>query len=271
MISIPPSDPATAQSPSPSIKSSGYCRRCGREHSLGPGNTLHYCRQLMDLLTEHKTIDLFPIRSTSTRATLATDWLFGPARGKMFGVLECLQLDGTTTILRAFSGQYNGHWLVDGWVPPLFDVDIFTALNNTKEPRIKGLGKEIDGCPDHGAEWLNLRRERHRLSRQLMQDLHSLYQLNNFRGETACLGAAFLGKTGIPSGTGDCCAPKLLNFAAFHKLYPVGLSEFYWGSTNSSGTRQHGAFSAACREKCTPILGYMLCGLDEGVNSVQKK
>lgn len=182
----------------------------------------------------------------------------------MFGILECLGPDGTTTILRAFSGQYNGFWLVDGWVPPLFPVDEFMALSALVEPRIKALSRDIDGCRAHDEKWLNLRRERRRQSQQLMREMHGLYRLSNFRGETVGLDEAFYGeKSGMPTGTGDCCAPKLLNYAARNQLRPVGLTEFYWGRENPSGTRQHGTFSGSCREKCQPILGFMLCGLEE--------
>lgn len=215
----------------------------------------------MQLLADHGTIDLFSGGEFADPA-LTTDWLFGPARGKMFGVLECLDREGTTVFLHAFSGQYNGRWLVDGWVPPLFAVDDFLALNCTMEPRIKALGRKIDGCQEHDAAWSALRRQRRDLSRRLTQELHDLYRLTNFRGESTSLRAAYLGAAGIPTGTGDCCAPKLLNHAATRQLHPVGLSEFYWGRENPSATRQHGACSAACREKCQPLLGFMLCGLD---------
>lgn len=246
------------------IRSGGYCQRCGYDHWLGPGNTLAYCRQLMALLSNHATIDLFTISSASTQA-LSTDWLFGPARGKMFGILECVGANDTTTILRAFSGQYNGCWLANGWVPPLFDIDAFIALSRSVEPKIKALGIEIDACQDDRANWLSLRKERRLLSRLLMQDIKALYRVTNFRGETATISEVFLGKSGIPTGTGDCCAPKLLDFAARHHLRPVGLAEFYWGLENSSGTRQHGSLSEPCKEKCQPILGFMLCGLDAWV------
>jgi hypothetical protein len=243
-------------------KSGGYCRKCGREHWLGPGNTLAHCQQLMELFTDCGTIDLFSGSSLGAPA-LATDWLFGPARGKMFGILECVGPDGATTILRAFSGQYNGCWLADGWVPPLFAIDEFLALSQMVEPQIKALGLDIEVCKDHSEKWLALRKARRLLSQQLMEDFRALYQLTNFRGETANLSDVFLGETGIPTGTGDCCAPKLLNFAARHQLRPVGLTEFFWGRENHSGTRQHGTCTASCMEKCQPILGFMLCGLDE--------
>jgi hypothetical protein len=245
------------------IKSGGYCRRCGREHWLGTGNTLDHCQRLMDHFMNQGTIDLFAGRSPAL-PSLATDWLLGPARGKMFGILECVGPDGATTVLRAFSGQYNGLWLVDGWVPPLFPVDEFMAISAVVEPRIKALSLEIGCCGTRDDTWLQLRKERRRQSQELMKELHGLYRLTNFRGETAGLGEVFCGgKTGIPTGTGDCCAPKLLNYAARHQLRPVGLAEFYWGRENPSGTRQHGTFSGSCREKCRPILGFMLCGLEE--------
>ncbi len=244
------------------IRSGGYCRRCGQEHWLGPGNTLAHCQRLMELLADRGTIDLFSGRSPGTPA-LATDWLYGPARGKMFGVLECIRPDGTTTILRAFSGQYNGCWVASGWVPPLFDIAEFLALSEVVEPRIKALGAKIAACENGSEGWLAMRKERRLLSRQMMEDVHALYKLTNFRGETANLSEVFLGITGIPTGTGDCCAPKLLNFAARQGLRPVGLTEFYWGRENHSGTRQHASLSGCCKEKCRPILGFMLCGLDK--------
>lgn len=243
------------------IKSGGYCQRCGYAHWLGPGNTLAHCRQLMALLTERATIDLFSGPSLSAQA-LSTDWLFGPARGKMFGILECVGANGETTILRAFSGQYNGCWQVNGWVPPLFAVDAFVALSESVEPKIKALGMEIDACRNDRPKWLSLRKERRLLSRGLMDKLKALYRVTNFRGEEAAVGDVFLGQTGIPTGTGDCCAPKLLNFAARHHLRPVGLVEFYWGRENPSGTMRHGCLSEPCKHKCQPLLGFMLCGLD---------
>ncbi len=243
------------------LRTGGYCRKCGKEHWLGPGNTLQHCRKLMQGLTDRQTIDLFS-PAQKNAAELATVLLFGPARGKMFGVMECLQPDGTRIVIHAFSGQYNGLWVVDGWVPPLFVVSDFHALTVAVEKQIKRLGREIDLRRPHSGEWLALRKKRRLLSRSLMSDIHTLYTLNNFRGETATLAEAFIGDNGIPTGTGDCCAPKLLNLAARNKLRPVGISEFFWGKENRSGGRQHGVFSSSCAEKCQPILGFMLCGLD---------
>ena len=247
---------------SAAIKTGGFCKRCGREHWLGPANSLHHCQELMHQFDCLGTIDLFST-APGTGSALETAPLFGPARGKMFGVMECLKPDGTIIFLRAFSGQYNGVWLVDGWAPPLFDIDDFLAMTTVKEKQIKQLGAKIDQGVPHSSDWLAQKKERRQLSRRLMQDIHGLYRLSNFRGETTTLAEAFTGKNGIPTGTGDCCAPKLLNFAAKNDLHPLGISEFFWGRENKSGQHQHGSFTSSCVEKCQPILGFMLCGREE--------
>ena len=226
----------------------GFCATCGTVHLLGEGNSRRYALELMEQLDTFKRID------NGTDLKFSTDVLFGEARGHMFGVLECEDAHGNTIILKAFSGQYNGEWLVDGWVPPIIDVDDFDRLVDPIDRGIKQLDRQI--AEDKDPE---LVRRRKALSQELMKQLHALYQLTNFRGETRPLTEVFTG--GIPTGAGDCCAPKLLNYAAKNGLRPVGLSEFYWGKENRSGTRHHKQFYPACVEKCQPILGFLLCGL----------
>ncbi|MGL4854235.1 MAG: hypothetical protein ACRC37_03160, partial [Lentisphaeria bacterium] len=127
---------------------------------------------------------------------------------------------------------------------------------------INALGVQIreSSCQVLQKELKDKRRE---LSRASMQRLHSLYRFRNFLGEEATIYEAFALTKGIPSGCGDCCAPKLLNYAARLGLKPVGISEFYFGKSNLSKTREHGAFYTSCSNKCQPILGFLLCGLDQ--------
>lgn len=183
----------------------------------------------------------------------STDYLWGEARGQMFGVLVCVTDGGEVVVLRAFSCQYNGTWRVDGWVPPLIDVDEFLRITKPVDREIKALDARIAAGRDP-----ELVRRRRALSQDLTARIQGLYRLHNFRGEARPLTEVFPG--GIPTGAGDCCAPKLLNHAARHGLHPVGISEFFWGRENRSGTRQHGEFYPACAEKCQPILGFLLCG-----------
>ncbi|MEE4136127.1 MAG: hypothetical protein V2I32_08620 [Desulforhopalus sp.] len=213
----------------------------------------------MEKLASSKTIDLFS-DCCADRPELRTDLLFGPACGKMFGILVALTPTGEKTQLYAFSGSYNGVWVLPGWAPPLFDLAVFTTLTHPVEVQIKALGEQISSSPEQSAQLLNLRRDRRRLSRELMGKIHRLYRLHNFRGESFALQEAFLGDGNMPSGTGDCCAPKLIDLAARRGLRPISMAEFYWGREGSAGKRRHGVFYSACSSKCAPILGRMLCG-----------
>jgi hypothetical protein len=181
----------------------------------------------------------------------------------MFGVLECRGPDGARKVLRAFSGQYNGQWHVEGWVPPLFDENLWHSTNRDTERQIKELSHQLEQLGTHDPLCKKIAQSRRSLSQQLMKELHAVYRLSNFQGETKSLQDAFQGTGGLPTGTGDCCAPKLLNYAACHQLTPLGISEFFVGRQNRSGTKKHGIFYPSCTDKCQPILGFLLCGLDE--------
>ena len=65
-----------------------------------------------------------------------------------------------------------------------------------------------------------------------------------------------------PSGSGDCAAPKLLQFAYNNELEPVCMGEFWWGAAPVKEVRKHGYFYPSCASRCRPILGHMLQGLD---------
>ena len=237
--------------------SSGYCHSCGKTHYLKQGKAREYCLELIQKLEENGRID-FEIPQHEANPRLSLDYIKGDAGGQMFGVLECQNPDGQTVILKAFSGQYNGTWNVEGWTPPLLDPEKFDALVGDVDKQIKDLGNRIDGLPE-GLKKQELTQERKKLSQGLMKKIHALYRVHNFRSEVKSLFDLF--EKGIPTGTGDCCAPKLLNAAAKDKLTPGSLAEIYWGKTNRSGTRLQGKFYNPCEEKCQPVLGFMLCGI----------
>jgi hypothetical protein len=236
----------------------GYCQHCQRIHGLDSALAQRAGHRLMAKLEATGCLDVDG-EVPGGDSALATAWLFGPARGKMLGILLCKDLNGQLVELKAFSGQFNGRWLVQGWVGPIFCPQAFQELVAPVDRQIKALDHRIAHCGGVGQRLLRERR-RH-LSRQLMEAIHGLYRLHNFRGERALLHQVFQG--GIPTGTGDCCAPKLLCQAARQGLKPVSLAEFYWGRENRSSTRRHGRFYPPCREKCLPLLGWLLCGCDE--------
>jgi hypothetical protein len=237
----------------------GYCRQCGGDHFLPRGQALAACKELMALLERHRNLMLFNPRSAPD-SSLDTDYLFGEARGKMFGALVGADAKGRAVTLYAFSGQYNGHWTVPGWVGPVFSTADFDRINRPAEKAIKKIGERIDRLPRNDPTCTTLKKERKHRSQQLMQEIFDLYRLRNFRGETAPLVSIFM-KPGLPpTGTGDCCAPKLLHHAACNHIRPTGMAEFYWGLENASRTRSHGEFYVPCASKCQPILGFLLCG-----------
>ncbi|PSB31484.1 RluA family pseudouridine synthase [Chlorogloea sp. CCALA 695] len=107
------------------------------------------------------------------------------------------------------------------------------------------------------ARKLELKQQRKALSRQLQAQLHENLWLTNFAGESLALTDLILG--GIPTGTGECCAPKLLHYAATIGLKPLAIAEFWWGSPSID--KVQGQFYGACEERCQPLMGFLLSGL----------
>ncbi|MGA9378910.1 MAG: RluA family pseudouridine synthase, partial [Phormidium sp.] len=112
------------------------------------------------------------------------------------------------------------------------------------------------------AQILELKKQRQELSRQLQTQMHAVYSLTNFSGKSLTLQQLIPG--GLPTGTGDCCAPKLLHYAAFHNLKPLAMAEFWWGRSSVNGDKIAGEFYGACVERCQPLMGFLLSGMTRG-------
>ena len=72
-----------------------------------------------------------------------------------------------------------------------------------------------------------------------------------------------------PSGTGECCEPKLLQYAFVHGMRPVEMAMFWWGESPKTEIRQHGQFYPACNGKCKPLLTWMLKGMNVAANALE--
>lgn len=109
-----------------------------------------------------------------------------------------------------------------------------------------------------------LKRERREGSDALQRWLFNQYVMLNAKGMRRTLIDIFARFNGTlpPAGAGDCCAPKLLQFAYAHNLRPVSLAEFWLGAPPPTEVRRHLQFYPPCRSKCYPILQFMLQGLD---------
>ena len=117
---------------------------------------------------------------------------------------------------------------------------------------------------EHEARVDALRRQRREMSDALQQWLFGQYRMLNANGEERDLVDIF-GETinaMPPAGSGDCCAPKLLQYAYANGLEPVCMAEFWWGDSPKQEIRHHLHYYPACRSKCLPILTHMLRGLD---------
>lgn len=113
----------------------------------------------------------------------------------------------------------------------------------------------------HNALSRELFEERKRRSEALQQWLFEQFEMQNALGESKNLLDIWQGAY-IPSGAGECCAPKLLQTAYRLGLQPLAMAEFWWGPSHPQHYRQPGAFFPACHSKCRPILGHMLRGLN---------
>ena len=104
-----------------------------------------------------------------------------------------------------------------------------------------------------------LKQQRKALSCQLQAQMHASYSLTNFSGRSLSLQQLMPG--GSPTGTGDCCTPKLLHYAATHNLQPLAMAEFWWGAASLNQDKIQGKFYGACAERCQPLMGFLLSGL----------
>ncbi|MEO1432523.1 MAG: pseudouridine synthase [Cyanobacteria bacterium J06633_8] len=102
-----------------------------------------------------------------------------------------------------------------------------------------------------------LKQQRKETSRKLQSQMHAAYTIMNFLGNSSSLEQ--LMPQGLPTGTGDCCTPKLLHYAATHNLKPLAIAEFWWGK--STQDKIPGKFYGACIERCQPLMGFLLSGL----------
>jgi tRNA pseudouridine32 synthase / 23S rRNA pseudouridine746 synthase len=104
-----------------------------------------------------------------------------------------------------------------------------------------------------------LKQQRKQLSQKLQAQMHKAAAVMNFLGVSKSL-RELMPEASIPTGTGECCMPKLLNYAASQQLRPIAIAEFWWGSNGRD--RTSGEFYGPCVPRCQPLLGFMLGGLN---------
>lgn len=130
---------------------------------------------------------------------------------------------------------------------------------------------------DYQENILRLKQLRKQLSDALQQWLFSQFRMLNQEGESKDLLEIFRDealkeypqaaiatsriaalKMMPPAGSGECCEPKLLQYAYQHGYKPLQMAMFWWGESPKEEIRHHLQFYPACNGKCKPILHWML-------------
>lgn len=174
------------------------------------------------------------------------------SEGKMLGVLLT-----DRGVLNAFSGLAGGLSVLEDFVPPIFDYGVPDGYFRRREA-------EISAMPDGIAKG--------RESARLQDWLFDQYKVLNANGEQLSVKRIFARRGLVPpGGTGDCAAPKLLQYAYLHGMKPLAMGEFWYGTSHSSEVREHGHFYPACFGKCGPLLSFMMEGLDVEPNPLDRE
>lgn len=185
--------------------------------------------------------------------------------GKMFGVLLVRTDENEIGFLAAFSGKLAGSNTHKGFVPPIFDMLTEDSFLNNGMKNLTNINLEISELELHKIENIDkiniLKKERKDNSILLQEKIFESYHFVNQAGKSKSLKAIFRDtlNTNPPSGAGECAAPKLLQYAFQNKMQPLAMAEFWWGLSPKSFYWQHKQFYPACKEKCMPILSYMMC------------
>ena len=112
-----------------------------------------------------------------------------------------------------------------------------------------------------------LKKERKEKSNYLQQTLFSKYAFLNRKKELKNLLSIFNDPAiKPPAGSGECAAPKLLQYAFANNLTPITMAEFWWGSAPNAAVRQHKNYYPACQGRCKPILTHMLANTEMDAN-----
>ncbi|SOU87181.1 conserved hypothetical protein [Tenacibaculum dicentrarchi] len=117
-----------------------------------------------------------------------------------------------------------------------------------------------------------LKQQRKELSSSGQQEIFKQYQFLNANNKTQSLITIFENSPqNIPAGAGDCCAPKLLQYAFLNHFTPICMAEFWWGNPLATSVRKHKNYYTACTGKCKPILKHMLQGISVYNNPLEEK
>ena len=190
--------------------------------------------------------------------------------GVMLGVLVCKNSQNQKVILKTISGiskklVLHNKAQNEYYVEPIVNSEqinkalekndllihqLTAQINQLKQNR-----KELNPTEQPSSEEAELIAKRNFLTTESLKQVFDLYSFTCIDGKTRSL-FEICGTKLPPTGTGDCCAVKLLDYAYKNNLIPVSLDEVYYGKSTAS--KENGKSYPPCDERCGILLPYML-------------
>ncbi len=145
----------------------------------------------------------------------------------------------------------------------------YKRLEHSLHETIKMLEQD---CLEYEQHIETLKQTRAKKSAELQKKLFSGFLFRNANGGTENLLNIFVkaGRGVPPAGSGECAGPRLLQYAYTQHLRPIAMAEFWLGASPKQEIRESGNYYPACKQKCEPILSYMLQGLEVEENPLLK-
>ena len=205
---------------------------------------------MLSILSEEKAEAALreKIREMEKRGSLDEEGLHRiEGKSFMLGCLIARTKQGQETVSYAFSGSFDGCYLIKGWGPPCFSVSSFEKIVDEYDSIIHCYSDRIElGEKD-------LEPVRRSLSNECQEKIFGNYTFHTPSGSVKFSDMKL--KAMPPSGTGDCAAAKLLSWCFKRGWEPLSLCEIYYG--HDSTLRQHLHSYPPCDEKCALILKHI--------------
>ena len=117
-----------------------------------------------------------------------------------------------------------------------------------------------EACHRYDTSISLLKQKRRNMSDRLQEWLFHHFVMLNKDGDSRSLTDIFRSSLSAspPAGAGECCEPRLLQYAFSHGMTPKCMAMFWIGASHEGEIRHEQAYYPACRSKCKPILEWML-------------
>lgn len=224
----------------------------------------HYCQKLISLIESGDVLLQQTGRVSEERK----------GQGLMIGSLVCWEKtgrQGNRVLLYAVSGNNKELKFKKSDCNPFIEKTVFVpsivssaeinAALQENDLKIHELTERINKLTlvnKSSPERKKLASERTGLTDESLKKVFSLYNFTCFDKRKKSLDEIIKNHRNRlpPTGTGDCCAPKLLSYAFANGLEPVSMGEVYYGPDTAG--KKNGASYCPCDERCGYILPSIL-------------